>query len=184
MKKLILLLTILSGQFAAQTDPLKFKKTFEIEIDPIAYLLKGYSVHGVYNLNHFRFDLGVFAIETPGSLIGNKGYEIRSSGYGLKVNYMFDKVNGLYAGLDFGYGEVKATNSESSAADTGHNVSLGAHLGYRIFLFPKSENALQGIYLTPWAGVGYNHFYDEIKFNDYKDNRLGYFATFHIGYRF
>lgn len=184
MKKIIIALTIISSHLMAQKDTIPFKKTFEIEIDPIAYVLNGYSIHGIYNHNHFRFDLGYYGIETPGKLTGNDGYNIRSTGFGLKANYMIRKVNGFYTGIDLGYGETVATSNESKLKDTGHNLSLGAHLGYRIFLFPHQKNALNGLYLTPWAGISYNHTFDKIKFSDYKDSKLGYFATFHIGYRF
>jgi hypothetical protein len=184
MKKLIIVLALISSQLMAQKDSLRFKKTFEIEVDPLAYLLKGYSVHGIYNHNHLRFDLGYFGIEIPGEWIGNENYTIRNTGFGLKINYMLKKVNGLYSGIDFGYGETTATENESKLQDKGHNLSLGTHLGYRIFLFPNQKNALNGLYLTPWAGISYNHVYDKIKFENYKNSKLGYFATFHIGYRF
>lgn len=184
MKKLIVAFAFISSLAMGQRDTLKFKKTFEIEVDPIAYILNGYSVHGIYNHNHFRFDLGYYGIETPGKLTGNEKYNIRSTGFGIKANYMIKKVNGFYAGVDLGYGETLATENETKLKDTGHTLSIGTHVGYRIFIFPHHRNALNGLYLTPWAGISYNHVYDKIKFTNYKDSKLGYFATFHIGYRF
>jgi len=184
MKKLIIVLALISSQLMAQKDSLRFKKTFEIEIDPIAYMLKGYSIHGIYNYKHLRFDLGYYGIETPGKLTGNENYNIKSTGFGIKANYLIKKVNGFYTGIDLGYCESIATENESKLNDTGHNISLGTHIGYRIFLFPLQKNVLNGLYLTPWAGISYNHVYDKIKFENYKDSKFGYFATFHIGYRF
>lgn len=184
MKKFILAISLLAARLQAQEGSLAFKKTVEIEIDPIAYLLNGYSVHGIYNHQHFRFDLGYYGIETPGKLTGNENYHIRSTGFGLKVNYLIKKVNGFYTGVDMGYGETTATENDSKFEDKGHNLSLGGHLGYRLFLFPHQHNALNGLYITPWAGISYNHVYDKIKFANYKDSKLGYFATFHVGYRF
>ncbi|MBS1636143.1 MAG: hypothetical protein JST26_09520 [Bacteroidetes bacterium] len=185
MKKLFfLIITVAAGSLAAQQDSLTFKKTFELEVDPIAYALKGYSVHGIYNHNHFRFDLGFYGIETPGELTGNKGFTVRNSGFGLKANYMFRKVNGFYGGVDLGYGKTIATETESNLKDTGHNISVGTHIGYRFFLFPRQHNALHGLYLTPWAGISYNYAHDAITLGNYKESSLGYFATFHVGYRF
>ncbi len=184
MKKIIGTFIFLCSQLVAQNNSLSFRKTFEIEIDPIAYMLNGYSLHGIYNHKHLRFDFGYYGIETPGKLTGNENYRIRSTGFGLKVNYLIKKINGFYAGTDLGYGETIATENETKANDTGHNLSFGMHLGYRFFLFPHQHKALRGLYLTPWAGISYNHVHDKIKFTNYKDSKLGYFATFHIGYRF
>lgn len=184
MKQIALLIALVSGTLMAQNEKLQFKRTLEIEVDPIAYVMKGYSVHGIYNHNHFRYDLGVYGIETPGKLTGNKDYQIRNTGFGLKANYMIGKVNGLYAGIDAGYGQTKATQNESKLSDLGHNISIGTHVGYRLFLFPNSRGPVSGIYLTPWAGISYNHTYDKIQLPGYKDSKLGYFATFHVGYRF
>lgn len=185
MKKFFVFLIVAScTRFVAQSDVLQFKRTLEFEVDPIAYLMKGYSFHGIYNHNHLRFDLGYYGIETPGKLTGNPGYNVRNTGFGLKVNYLITKVNGLYAGIDAGYGETVATVAGTELRDTGHNISAGVHAGYRLFLFPHQENWLSGLYLTPWAGLSYNHTYDNVKLDSYKTSKVGYFATFHMGYRF
>lgn len=184
MKQLIFLLLCISTQAIGQTDALSIKKTWEIEVDPIAYLLNGYSVHGVYNHNHLRFDAGIFGIEQPASLTGKKDFKVMTRGFGLKVNYLIKKVNGAYAGVDFGYATNEVTLKEDGQKDTGHNLSVGAHLGYRFFLFPRQKNLLQGFYLTPWAGISYNHVYDKVNLRNYEEGNLGFFATFHLGYRF
>ncbi len=184
MKQLILLFALIGSQAMAQTDALAIKKTWEIEVDPLAYLLNGYSVHGVYNHDHLRFDLGVFGIEQPASLTGKKDFKVMTRGYGLKVNYLIKRVNGAYAGIDFGYAANEVTARETAEKDTGHNLSAGAHLGYRFFLFPRQKNMLNGFYLTPWAGISYNHVYDKVRLNNYEEGNLGFFATFHLGYRF
>jgi hypothetical protein len=166
----------------AQTPDIKDK--FEIEIDPVAYLLNGYSFHAIYNHNHFRFDTGIFGLEQPDALSGNKNYKAMSSGLGLKVNYLFRAGNSFYAGADIGLGKTKITADATGASDTNHDVNAGVHVGYRVFVFGKKESFLKGFYLTPWVGISYNHFYDKAKFEDYKEDKIGYFATFHVGYRF
>lgn len=184
MKQLLLFFVFLATQTLAQTNALPFKKTIEIEVDPLAYLLNGYSVHGVYNHDHLRFDLGIFGIEQPAAVTGKKDFRVMTRGFGLKANYLIARVNGAYAGVDFGYAANEVTLKETGDRDTGHNLSAGVHVGYRFFLFPRRDNFLKGIYLTPWAGISYNHVYDRVKLGNYEEGNIGYFATFHLGYRF
>lgn len=68
--------------------------------------------------------------------------------------------------------------------DTGHSLSIGGHVGYRIFLFPKTEGFVKSVYLSPWTGIGYNYIYDKVKLAGYNNSKFAYFATVHIGYRF
>lgn len=187
MKNLITLFTaliIFSTQAKAQNEALSFKNTWEIELDPIAYLLNGYSIHGIYNLEHYRIDLGVYGIEQPSSIVGNKDFKVKTTGFGLKFNYLIKKVNGFYVGIDAGYAANDIENKETKQKDISHNISIGAHLGYRLFLFPKSKSSINGIYLSPWAGAGYYFIYDKVKLSDYEERSLSYFFTLHLGYRF
>ncbi|MBK9415441.1 MAG: hypothetical protein IPN61_18820 [Bacteroidetes bacterium] len=184
MKKLIIILLMISQQAQAQSEKMNFNRTIEIEVDPIAYMLHGYSVHGIYNHDHLRFDLGFFGIEQPASITGNKNFTTMSTGFGVKANYMIGKVDGFYLGLDAGSIANKVTEKESKRVDTGHTLSIGGHAGYRFFIFKNVKSSWNGLYLTPWAGLSYNHIYDKVKLLNYKEGSLGYFATFHIGYRF
>lgn len=183
MKKLLIGLLLLAGNRAAAQKQV-LSRTIEIEVDPIAYALKGYSVHAIQNFKHLRVDLGLYGIEQPASFTGNKGFETMTRGAGLKVNYLIRDVQGFYTGIDAGYAVNEVRHTESGATDKGHHLSLGVHAGYRVFLFPRSNKWLSGFYLTPWAGISYNHVYDKIRLNDYKEGKTGYFATMHIGYRF
>lgn len=184
MRQLLMVLVLISQQAMAQNKTFEARKTIEVEVDPIAYALKGYSLHGIYAHKRLRFDLGVFGIEQPGSITGNKDFTTMTRGFGLKVNYIITGIRGLYAGLDAGYAANDVKDKNTMQTDIGHNLSLGAHAGYRFFLFPKKSNFLSGLYITPWAGISYNHVYDEVKLTGYKEGNVGYFATVHIGYRF
>lgn len=183
MKELLLGLALLSQPVIAQTNLAKPSKTVEFETDPIAFALKGYSFHRIQVVNRFRFDAGIFGIEQPSTITGNKGYTTMTRGFGLKVNYLFSGVRGLYAGLDCGYAANNVKEIEGGKMDKGHNLSFGAHAGYRVFLFPDKKNYLSGLYVTPWAGISYNYIYDKVKFAGYKESNMGFFATLHIGYR-
>lgn len=184
MKKLSIILLFCCGQAMAQSGKMTPKKTIEIEVDPIAYALKGYSIHAIYTHNRFRYDWGFFGIEQPAGITGNRDFTVKTTGFGLKANYLLQGVKGAYVGLDAGHATNTVSHKKSGQRDIGHNASFGAHIGYRFFLFPRNQSALSGLYLTPWAGLSYNINYDKVKLEGYKENSLGYFATFHIGYRF
>jgi hypothetical protein len=159
---------------------------FEAEVDPIAYALKGYSLHGIYVKNHFRTDLGVFGIEQPEGYSGNKGYKVKSDGVGLKVNYLLDKKEHWFSGLGVGYANNKIVQEETQQSARQGVVSVGAHIGYRWFLLGKKENAWHNLYLTPWMSVDYNMPLQSVKFESegYSQKAFSIFPTVHIGYRF
>ncbi|GAA4467734.1 hypothetical protein GCM10023189_51920 [Nibrella saemangeumensis] len=184
MKKLFILLTILGTQAWAQTkEP---SHTWEIEIDPIAYALKGYSVHGIYAPGRWRFDAGVFGIQVPESFHGNKGFSVYTQGIGVKANYLLQGTRGLFTGIGVGYSKDKVRHNQTQASDTGHTLSVGPHIGYRFFLQKKADGTPHGLYIAPWVSVDYHLHTDKVKFQDltYTNKNWGYFPTVHIGYRF
>jgi hypothetical protein len=146
--------------------------------------LNGYSIHVIYAHTNFRYDVGVFGIEQPTFLSGNKNYKATSNGIGIKVNYLFKPMSGFYTGLDITTGKTEILSKTNGDSDTNHDVAIGTHAGYRFFLFRKKEGFFKRIYLTPWLGISYDYFYDKAKFKDYKEQDISYFATVHIGYRF
>ena len=186
MKKSVILISLIFFVSELIAQPARPKQAFELEVDPIAYLLNGYSLHGIYHRNHLRFDLGVYGIEQPEFAHGNEGFEVKNQGVGLKVNYLFKDVQGFYAGVDGGYASTQATFNKTGEKDTGHSYSLGVHAGYRFFPFLRSDGFLKGLYINPWAGIGYSFIYDEVKFpaESFKENKTTFFPTIHIGYRF
>jgi hypothetical protein len=147
MRKLLFILIFISSKAIAQSRKLSFDKTFEIEVDPIAYLLNGCSFHAIYSHNHFRYDAGFFGIERPESLSGNKGFKTFTTGFGVKANYVRKKVNGAYVGIDVGYLKNNITEKITNGKDISRSVSFGTHIGYRFFLFPKKSTTLSGIYI-------------------------------------
>ncbi|WP_247235442.1 porin family protein [Telluribacter sp. SYSU D00476] len=187
MKKiyLSLLFAFVSTLTWAQDQPIRH--TFAVEVDPIAYLLKGYSVHGIYQPGRWAFDLGVYGIGVPEAFHGNEGFDVKQQGYGLKANYSFRKSGaGLFAGIGGGNGTTKAKHRESGAEDTGHSWSVGPQVGYRFFFKKPKDGQARGLYITPWASVDYQFQNDKVKFSnlDFKEGRFTPFATIHLGYRF
>jgi hypothetical protein len=186
MRRFSILLAVLSLAvgYDLKAQSSQSNNKIEIEIDPVAYVLKGYSFHLIYTHRHLRYDVGIFGLEQPKSLRTVKNYKAVSNGAGFKINYQFKPLNSFYTGIDVGIGKTKLTSNITGDSDTNNDINIGIHGGYKVFLFSKTHNFLNGIYITPWAGVSYNYFYTIVKFVDYKENPVGYFATLHVGYRF
>lgn len=186
MKRLIFTTLFFLSLLAVNAQDKKLKNSLEIEVDPIAYILKGYSAHGIYQANHFRYDLGVFGIEQPESYHGNKGYSLMSRGVGAKVTYLIKGIPGFYTGLGSGLAFHEAKNTTSLEKAHGTSASIGIILGYRLFFKNVKSPDLKGLYLTPWASFDYNYHFKKIAFENYDFNMKTFsiFPTIHIGYRF
>ncbi|HNV27502.1 MAG TPA: autotransporter domain-containing protein [Cyclobacteriaceae bacterium] len=157
----------------------------EMEIDPIAYVLKGYSLHGIYVKDRIRTDLGVFGIMQPEGYGGNDGFQVRSQGFGLKVNYLLNEKETWFGGIGTGYTNNTIKLKESSETQKQNAVSMGVHLGYRWFAFKNTDNAWKNLYIAPWFSVDYNHPLKEVNFigGEYKQKAISFFPTIHIGYK-
>src|SRR5699024_3737845 len=75
----------------------------EVEVDPIAYALNGYSGHIAYGFDPLRISLGGFGADQPEFFHGNEGWKARSRGITMKVDYLLQKQAGYYVGLDATY---------------------------------------------------------------------------------
>lgn len=159
---------------------------FEAEVDPIAYALKGYSVHGIYVKNRLRTDLGLFGIEQPEGYSGNDGFEVKTKGVGLKLNYLLDSRERWFAGMGIGYANNHIRQKETDQSVRQGVLSVGAHLGYRWFLFGRKDNGWRNLYLTPWMSVDYNRPMRSVAFetSGYSQKSFSLFPTVHMGYRF
>jgi hypothetical protein len=175
---------IVSTQVWAQTE--KPNRTFEMEIDPIAYLLKGYSFHGIYQPGRMRFDAGIFGIQIPESFHGNKGFAVLTQGFGLKAHYLVTGTRGLFTGIGIGYTSSRAKHQETGVTNTGHGLGIGPEIGYRFFVQKPKNGVIKGLYFSPWMSFGYNFITDKIQFQNfiYNQKKWEFFPTVHIGYRF
>lgn len=183
---LLLLTLALVPRVKAQETAPRIPTTFELEVDPLAYIMNGYSVHAIYAPGHLRFDLGAYGLELPEGLRTNEGFSTQHGGYGLKVNYSFHGIKGLFVGVGTGYSTEEATHLESGTSATGHTVGVGVQVGYRFFLIKDANGRPRGLYLAPWIGLDRNFHVDEVRFEglEYKQSDWQPFPTVHIGYRF
>lgn len=182
----LLLALALVPRVKAQENAPRVPTTFELEVDPLAYFMNGYSVHAIYAPGHLRFDLGVYGLELPKGMRTNEGFSTRFGGYGLKVNYSFHGIKGLYVGVGGGYTTEEATHLESGATATGRTIGVGVQVGYRFFLMKDASGQPRGLYLAPWIGLDRNFRVDDVQFSglEYTQNDWQPFPTVHIGYRF
>lgn len=182
---LLLTLAWAPRSHAQETAP-RIPTTFEVEVDPLAYLMRGYSVHAIYAPGHLRFDAGVYGLELPKGMRANAGFSTRFGGYGLKVNYSFQGIKGLFVGVGGGCTTETATHLESGTTATGRTIGVGAQVGYRFFLMKDANGQPRGLYLAPWIGLDRNFHVDAVRFEglNYTQSDWQPFPTVHIGYRF
>ena len=157
----------------------------ELEVDPIAYILNGYSLHVIYVKNKIRTDLGVFGILQPEGFGGNKGFIVKTQGTGLKVNYLLNKTQTWFAGVGLGYSGNNIEVQETKESQTQKLLGVGIHVGYRWYPVRKSEKAYKNIYLAPWSSIDYNMVLNDVNFENhqYKQKPISFFPTLHIGYK-
>ncbi len=153
---------------------------FDLEVDPTAYVLEGYSLHAGLGWQHFRLDLGAFALDAPEFLHGNPGFDVSFDGFGAKLQWFpWDVRSGAFFGVDAAVAllEVELASGGPSAEQT--QLTAGFNGGWR-FDLPY------GLYATPWVGVAYTFGADDIVLagKSFESNAVVVFPAVHLGYRF
>jgi hypothetical protein len=151
---------------------------FDVEVDPIAYALDGYSLHVGVGSGRYRFDVGNFALGMPQWLHGQDGFDARFGGFGVKLDaYLNPAQTGGFVGLESAYTLISVVDRRSGQQGTGRGVSAGVRVGWRFEL-------ASGFYATPWVGVGYR-FGEEVAAGGraFEMSPWTVFPTVHIGYR-
>lgn len=152
----------------------------DVEIDPTAYVLRGYSLHVGVGWRRLRVDLGAYAMDMPEFMHGNPDFDISFHGFGVKAQlFPFAEQRGLFVGVDTGVAMPLAQRRGTDLARVGLQVSLGVHAGWR---FP----IIGGLYVTPWIGVSYSFNAEDVTLANrtYTNNPITVFPAVHIGYRF
>jgi len=178
MNKILLIFFVLPLYLIAQETK---QSAWDIDIDPLAYLLNGYSVHLGYEASNIRYDIGVFGLTVPEWSHGKENFEHLFNGFGMKADYLFDDFGGLFLGSSFsvGFHEYKHLPSSKSISQT--HYSLSGRTGYRFFIGDH-------FMISPWFSVGY-------QLNDTKQivienepfkekSKIRYFLTVHVGWKF
>jgi len=159
--------------------PAAAQAQWEVEADPIAFGLSGYSAHLGLRFGAFRVDVGAFGARIPEWVHGNEGWTSKTNGVGAKLDYV-GSGNGLFAGVEGDCGRTTRTFTSAVMSVTRDDCAAGGRLGYRLVLGHTR------LYIAPWLGVDYTfgaigataagHTFDE--------KRVQLFPTVHIGWRF
>jgi len=190
MKKLIVVLagflaaSLSFSQTVAQTsntlnDPSSF---FDVETDPLAYILDGYSLHVGYSKNKSRWNVGFVGFEYPENFNDNAGITARTNGLSLKWDYISPKLKGFYVGLQSDLSRLKLTSiDDNTQVKTLFQATFGLRAGYRLMF--GSEN---GFYLNAWAANIFNTKSDDVVVGNtaYEIPAYVIFPTVHLGWKF
>lgn len=175
---ILILLILFSSKTFAQSDR---SPRFDIDIDPIAFALNGFSVHGGYLNGAWRFDLGVFGIDIPVWLRGNEDFNSSFIGAGWKVDRFFKgQPDGYFAGLDGGIQWLNVTHKATDMDKDRVQYMLGLRGGYRW------NTGIWNLFVTPWLGLGYSLNAENVEINGdvFESSSFTPFPTIHIGWVF
>lgn len=157
----------------------------ELEADPLAYLLQGYSFHAGVTYNKFRSSVGVFGIEQPEFFLENDAFSVYSSGFDAKTDYLFTGIKGFHAGLQLTYGRDKLTLKDTGDSEELWGLNIGLRTGYRLML-GRVENQYKGLYVNPWIALIYTPNTESVVMDaeEYNQPSFSLFPAIHVGWRF
>ncbi|MEZ4363484.1 MAG: hypothetical protein R3B48_25135 [Kofleriaceae bacterium] len=121
----------------------------DLELDPIAYLLEGSSLHVGLRRGHLRADLGVFAATVPQFMHGQDGFRDQFHGWGVKLDWAA-RADGLgpFAGVEAAVAIDDVVDLERSTSARATSWLTGVRAGWRLRL-------THDLYVAPWIGVAY-----------------------------
>lgn len=184
MKKtsIALLILLISAAYYSETHAQSpGERGFDIDIDPIAFALNGFSIHGGYVTGAYRFDLGIFGLDFPEWIHGNEDFDSSFMGAGWKVDRFFKGyADGFFAGVDGGVTQLRATHTTTGNEKDRLQYMLGVRTGYRW------NTGLGNLFVTPWIGFGYVLNADDIEIDGdlYESSAFTPFPTIHVGWKF
>lgn len=184
MKKISLIIcTLLMGvTYYSETKAQSTgERGFDIDIDPIAFALNGFSFHGGYLTDAYRFDLGIFGLDMPEWADGNEKFSSAFVGAGWKVDrFLKGYTDGFFAGVDGGISRLNVTHTATNNDKDYLQYMLGVRTGYRW------NTGLGNLFVTPWIGFGYvlNAKDIEIDGDIFKASSFTPFPTVHLGWKF
>lgn len=165
------------GSVASHTQPPSIG--WDVEVDPLAYALKGHSLHVGLWMKQWRLDLGSFGLAAPSWIHGQEGFTQSFSGFGLKLDYFFKPSRaGVFVGLETGLARTTIRQESTGLSDTLPVLNAGGRAGYR-WTFGER------FFVSPWVGVGYAFgAHDSVLGGArFSPQRITVFPTIHVGYQ-
>jgi hypothetical protein len=155
---------------------------WEVEVDPTAFALKGFSAHVGHPIfrGKAHIQLGAFGAETPEWIHGNSGFTENSRGATFKFDF-FPKHpgRGVFIGADGNEAWVRY-ELESIREHTYRNLfGLGPRIGYRF-------NLGSHLYVSPWVAVDYQFNARDVVISGktFHESPYSVFPAAHIGWSF
>ena len=151
----------------------------DVEIDPTAYVLGGYSLHVGLGWRRVRADLGAFAMALPGAFLPSDDFDVSFNGFGAKLQFFpFAEQHGGFVGADAALTWQLAQRADTELAARDRQVVLGVNAGWRFALGDR-------FYVTPWIGLGRVFGAREVTLGGsrHEPMRTVVFPAIHVGYR-
>jgi hypothetical protein len=152
----------------------------DLEADPTAFVLRGYSLHAGLGVRHFRLDLGGYAMDVPAFADSNRGFDASFRGAGAKLQlFLFGEEEGGFVGIDGSVNELHVETQGTRHSQSQLQVDAGVNFGWR-FALPF------GFYVTPWLGISHSLNARDLTVdgNSYHPSAFTFFPAIHLGYRF
>lgn len=153
---------------------------YYLESDPIAYALKGYSLHAGMQTGQFRFQAGIFGATLPQGAKDNPAFGVSMKGYGIKADYTGERPDGWFIGM-----ELENSTMDYSHQNQGTALSRGAQFfGLRTGYKYEMGNRF---FLTPWIAIKRNisdTSLIEMNGDKYQESTWLVFPTIHVGMQF
>lgn len=171
---LALLLAAASAASAASADV-----RVEVDGDPAAFFVDGYSLHVAVVGPWRRLDLGCYAVDEPGFLHGQDGWDVSLRAWTLGWDYFVSGEDGFFAGLSAALAVRTYALAGTQLAVERHQLLVGPHIGWRFMLGAH-------FYLEPWLAVQYAYRGDAVTLDgrSFDDRPYVIFPTVYAGWRF
>lgn len=154
----------------------------EVESDPFAWVLSGFSLHGAAALGPVRLSVGTFGVDVPEFFHGNDDWDVVVRGGTVKLDWVGSSTDGLFAGLDGQYARTRYTYTPETGEPRVNRdgVGLGVRGGYRLPLGGS------GLFVVPWMSVSYSLDGRDVTVaaETFDRGRVTVFPTVHVGWRF
>lgn len=155
---------------------------WEVEADPIAYGLKGFSGHLGRQVadGAGRLQIGMFGADVSEAWHGHDGFTLRGRGVTAKADYFLrGQPGGLFVGVDGVYTRTRYQHDTTGSQVTRNGGGIGPRVGYRL-------NVGDHLYITPWVSVSYLFDADDVTLagERLEQQRYMVFPTVHVGWRF
>jgi hypothetical protein len=151
----------------------------EVDGDPAAFFVDGYSLHVAVVGAWRRLDLGCYAVDEPGFLHGNDGWDVSLRAWTLGWDYFVSGEDGFFAGVSAALAIRTYALTGTQLAVERHQLLVGPHIGWRFMLGAH-------FYLEPWLAVQYAYRGDEVTLGGetFDDRPYVIFPTVYAGWRF